>query len=431
MPQPGAPAGPVRLEGLGTPGAGQAAPGAVRMPMVMMQTATPPKLPGLQAPQLFAPLEVQEHLAAKERQLEELSRYAAALQHELATERARAPRTPSGAQEVIATDPVAELQRFREIAAATAAEGASVASDFARAAEIAQQLNGWFVANAAKMRTQDDRASPSAHLEAVTAALRQQMQGVASRWAQMQAVLAAELPDQPQAAATAAPGVLLPVQQQQQQVAAAPVVAAAQVQPGVLRSASSSHYGSSTAVQAAPSVAQGSSVSVQAAMVHGSSVSVQAPVYVAAPGSDQLSASMPGSMGAPLARPAAAALAASRVTTSAAVAVPVAPPGQSSTVPSQAGQVSYTGVTDASWAPASPRNSSAELGPAGVAEASWAPASPNSVAASKAQSMPWPGSADPFASAYDNMDDDLTPMNAADDDEPGPDQYMSMRVGPV
>lgn len=424
----------MRLEGLGTPGgtpSAQAAPGAVRMqgPMVMMQ-ASPAKMPFLQAPQLIAPVEVQERLAAKERQLEELSRYAASLQHELAAERARAPRTLSGAQEVVATDPVAELQRLREIAAATAAEGAAVNADFARAAEIAQQLNAWFVANAAKMRTQDDRASPSAHLEAVTAALTQQMQGVANRWAQMQAVLAAELPDAPSAPAQAP--VALPVQQVVAAQAApqsaphAPAVAAAQAvhygssatvqaapsaQPGVLRSASSSHYGASATVQAASAV-------------QGSSVSVQAAVYAAPPGSEQLSASM--GHGAALARPTAPALAVARVSQSVAVAVPVAAPAQPSAAVGQAGQVAYTGVSDASWAPASPRNCSS--GDAGVADASWAPASPHSAAAAKGQSIPW-SSGDPFASAYDNMDDDLTPMESLDQSPTSPEQYMSMRVG--
>lgn len=133
-------------------------------------------------------LKLQNDLAAKDRQIEELSRYSASLQQVLLTERSK-----HGAQ---LTDGCSDAERIREEVAAAASSCSLLGSDIGKAAEIACQLNAWFLENAAKMRTQESWASPSAYLERTTAELKQQLDGVNMRLAQVQSLLDAESLDQ-------------------------------------------------------------------------------------------------------------------------------------------------------------------------------------------------------------------------------------------
>jgi len=133
-------------------------------------------------------LKLQNDLAAKDRQIEDLSRYSASLQQVLLTERSK-----HGAQ---FADGCSDAERIREEVAAAASSCSLLGSDIGKAAEIASQLNAWFLENAAKMRTQESWASPSAYLERTTAELKQQLDGVNLRLGQVQSSLDAESLDQ-------------------------------------------------------------------------------------------------------------------------------------------------------------------------------------------------------------------------------------------
>jgi len=141
-------------------------------------------------------LKAQNELAAKDRQLEDLSRYAVSLQQVLQAERSK--RMLSEAQIAPQASPEAalEVQRFSEEAAATVADCVALSADMGKAAEIAAQLNAWFMENATKMRTQESWASPSAYLEKITAELKQQFDGLTARLVQAQMLLNAESTEQ-------------------------------------------------------------------------------------------------------------------------------------------------------------------------------------------------------------------------------------------
>jgi len=153
----------------------------------------PPSTGALQPPQLGSSeaelsLKLQNDLAAKDRQIEDLSRYSASLQQVLIAERSK-----HGAQ---VADGCSDAERVREEVAAAASSCSLLGSDIGKAAEIACQLNAWFLENATKMRTQESWASPSAYLERTTAELKQQLDGVNLKLAQVQSLLNAESLDQ-------------------------------------------------------------------------------------------------------------------------------------------------------------------------------------------------------------------------------------------
>uniref|UniRef100_A0A7S4RSF5 Uncharacterized protein n=1 Tax=Alexandrium monilatum TaxID=311494 RepID=A0A7S4RSF5_9DINO len=131
----------------------------------------------------------QGELAAKDRQLEDLSRYAASLQQVLQQEQSKRSHGDTQASAQHSPDMASELQRLQEEVTASAAACSALSTDIGQAAEIAAQLNAWFVTNATRMRTQETWASPSAYLERVTQELKQQSEGLSVRLAQVQAAL--------------------------------------------------------------------------------------------------------------------------------------------------------------------------------------------------------------------------------------------------
>merc|ERR1712190_538518 len=73
---------------------------------------------------------------------------------------------------------------------------AALSTDICKAADIAGQLNAWFIENAAKMRTQDSWCSPSAYLETTTASLKQQAESLNVCMSQVQAAFHSDLVEQ-------------------------------------------------------------------------------------------------------------------------------------------------------------------------------------------------------------------------------------------
>jgi len=187
--------------------------------------------PPVQLPQMVS-REVQNELAAKEKQLNDLTTYAETLQQQLqeqqeahaererereqkerevreqkelaAASRSPAVPPPGSSQEE------KELEEMRQQFAAMAVEGQAIRDDIARAAELAQQLNAWFEANASKMRVQDGWTSPSAYVESSTKELKEQMEAVMPLWIQVQDILALEDPGQGSVPPSASGGPMLP-----------------------------------------------------------------------------------------------------------------------------------------------------------------------------------------------------------------------------
>lgn len=151
-------------------------------------------MPGpLQLPTLSSapvPLEMQNELAQKDKQLEQLNLYAASLQQALHQEKTKREL------QTLSQDS-ADLNRVREEIAVLEGRGASLCAEVTKASEVSMQLNAWFVENAPKMRM-TDTASPSAYLEQTTFELKQQIEGVADMLAQISVAIQADLEEHQQ-----------------------------------------------------------------------------------------------------------------------------------------------------------------------------------------------------------------------------------------
>lgn len=132
--------------------------------------------------------ELQAELARKEGCVQELERFALAMQQALEAERERAKKAAHEAEPEV---PMADLRKTREGVAVAASGCTALGAEVAKAADIAARLNTWFAQNAAHMRTQESRESPSAYLEAVTKALKLRVEGLLEGWFRMQTVLSA------------------------------------------------------------------------------------------------------------------------------------------------------------------------------------------------------------------------------------------------
>jgi len=166
-----------------------------------VQMQAPPQLPQM------VPKELQNELNAKDKQLADLTAYAATLQQQLKeqqaanaereekekAEREIAARSSHTAPAGPAPEEV-ELEEMRKQFAAMAVEGQAIRDDIAKAAELAHQLNSWFESNASKMKVQDGWTSPSAYVDSSTRELREQMERVMPMWVQVQEILALEDP---------------------------------------------------------------------------------------------------------------------------------------------------------------------------------------------------------------------------------------------
>lgn len=143
-----------------------------------------PPMSSLQMPQVGVPMELQQDLAAKERQIQEMTQYAEILRQTLQAEKAA---SAPGVDADTATASV-EHRSTHETLIALAAEGALLSDEATKSAEVARQLNAWFVENAAKMRM-EERNSPSAYLEATTAEVQQLLECLQPRWEQILSLL--------------------------------------------------------------------------------------------------------------------------------------------------------------------------------------------------------------------------------------------------
>mmetsp|Transcript_52488 Transcript_52488/g.97172 ORF Transcript_52488/g.97172 Transcript_52488/m.97172 type:complete len:335 (-) Transcript_52488:56-1060(-) len=179
---------------------------------VSFQVPPPPPVqlqPPLQLPQMV-PKELQNELAAKDKQLGDLTAYAATLQQQLKEQQAAyaereekekaerereiaARSSQAGVPQGPSPEEV-ELEEMRKQFAAMAVEGQAIRDDIAKAADLAHQLNSWFESNASKMKVQDGWTSPSAYVESSTRELREQMELVMPMWVQVQEILALEDP---------------------------------------------------------------------------------------------------------------------------------------------------------------------------------------------------------------------------------------------
>lgn len=143
------------------------------------------------------PAELQYQLSVKENQLKDLCRTRKDLEEMLEAERARkqskddAIRAPT-----TLSDPNAELRRQGEQFSAMGVEGAAIHTDLVRASEIASQLSAWHLQNLEKTKE-----LPFAKIEASSAALTRQMEGIMAHWTQVQAIFGCA---PPAASATAA-----------------------------------------------------------------------------------------------------------------------------------------------------------------------------------------------------------------------------------
>lgn len=184
---------PIPMQQLPAQSLGLQAPKGLPMPgpLQLPQLGAPPNL---EMQRNMVPVEMQSDLVTKDKHLEQLSRYAVSLQQALQQERKRVTDAQSTPQ--VSRDPTAEMQRIFGETGTTALNCAALSADITNAAEIATQLNGWFVENAARMRTQDSWTSPAAYLETTTASLKQQMEEVLAQWSQVQTLLNPDAQDQ-------------------------------------------------------------------------------------------------------------------------------------------------------------------------------------------------------------------------------------------
>jgi len=135
------------------------------------------------------PVTAEEYILSKDRQLEELTRYAASLQQILQAEQAKLQTAVPQSE----STSLIELYSLHEQVDDVVDTVKAIGADVAKASEIATQLNGWFIENSAKLRFQDNWASPSAYLESSTVELQRQNEGLASRLTSLQASLAAQV----------------------------------------------------------------------------------------------------------------------------------------------------------------------------------------------------------------------------------------------
>lgn len=147
----------------------------------------PLAMPNLDFSGPVVPMDVQNDLAVKGKQVEALSHYAASLQRVLESEKQHMKVTSDGGS---GSEPL--LVQAQEEVSAVAMGLKTLVADMAKAEEIANQLNTWFVSNASKMNAQESWQSPASWLLGATGTVKSQMGNLAARWQQFQSLISGD-----------------------------------------------------------------------------------------------------------------------------------------------------------------------------------------------------------------------------------------------